>query len=474
VAFRDYLAVLRKYWISIVALTLLGGVAAVAYISLAPPVYTAQSTVSVSVNSGSSAAEIAAATSAAVAQARFVAPLVTTNAVLDQVITNLGLNTSAASLAGRVSASVPTNTALITVAARDSNAARSAKIADGVAASLVDTITASSPKGGDGNPVIQATIASPATVPGARTSPRGTQSLALGIIAGLVVGLGFAILRKVLDVRVHTSADVTEATDYPVIASIPRDLSLAKNPVVMMAAPTSAASERYRELRTNLRFFDLDSDSPWTFAVTSSIEGEGKTVTSINIAYALAESGDKVLLVDADLRRPKIANYLQLEARTGLTTVLLNRAGFADVVQPLGVGCPDVLAAGAIPPNPAELIGSRRMRQLLEQVSREYSTVVIDTAPLLPVADTLSLLPHVSGTVIVASAGKATIPELKSALGSIERAGARIMGIVVNKVRWRGGHEYYYYTHEGHTHEARGEVKNDVRRPKKGPNRAEL
>ena len=447
--FRDYVAVLRKYWVSIVVCTLAGFLASLAYLAVTPPTYTSQSKVVLGVKSGTTPAELVQALSYSTTQAKTAAELVSTPTVLDGVIKALGLNTTSAALSSRVSATIPAGTAMIVIDVRDGSATQAAKIAQGAAENLKAAVEDQSPTDTNGKAVVQVTIAAPAAIPVAPVSPRKTQSLALGIIAGLVLGVGLAILRKAVDVRVHTAKDVTDALTYPVIASIPRDSSLIKDPVIMLSAPASPTGECYRQLRTNLQFFDLDSDAPWTFAVTSAIEGEGKTVTSINIAYALAESGDKVLLIDADLRRPRIATYLHLETHAGLTTVLLNRAGFADVVQPLGVGCPDVLAAGSIPPNPAELIGSRRMKQFLEQVSREYSTVVIDAAPLLPVADTLALLPHVSGTVIVSAAEKVTVPQLKTAVASVERAGAQIMGIVVNKIRRQGGpSDYYTYAHE--------------------------
>ena len=465
--FREYLGVLRKYWVSITLLAVLGVVAAIGYVYVTPRVYTSQSTLFLTVNGGSTMADYAQGANLASTQARGFAQLVTTPRVLDDVVKKLSLETTSMALAAHVSASIPTNTPMITVSARDGDAVTSARIAQQVAYSLITVIGELSPLGADGKPVVVANMVTPASVPTSPTSPRPVQSVALGLIAGLVIGVGLAVLRKALDVRLHQPKDVTDAVEYPVIASIPRDLGLVKDPVVMLSAPSSATGERYRQLRTNLRFFNLDTDSSWTFAVTSSIEGEGKTVTSINIAFALAESGDKVLLIDADLRRPKIAQYLQLEGSAGLTTVLLNRATFADVVQPLGMGCPDVLTSGDVPPNPAELIGARRMKQFLEMVSQEYQCVIIDAAPVLPVADTLGLLPHVRGTVVVAAAEKVTIPQLRTGLASIERAGAQVMGIVLNKVRrHKNGHEYYNYRYEPDRDTRRSEPKTP-RRPKR-------
>jgi len=471
VEFREYLGVLRKYWASIVLFTLFGVAVAGVYVYLAPPVYTTRTQVFLSVNIGNSSSDFVQGTNYATAMARSFAQITTTPKVLDPVVKDLNLNITSTSLASQISTSIPTNTSIIQITAKNGDARLSAQVAERTAESLVTVIEQLTPKAADGTPAMKGSIIQPAIVPTSPTSPQPLQSGALGLVAGLAVGIGLAVLRKALDVKLHSTKDVTHATDRPVIATIPRDSSLARDAVVMMSAPTSGMAERYRQLRTNLLFFNIESDKPWNFVVTSSIEGEGKSSTAINIAYALAENGDRVLLIDADLRRPKIATYLQLEGAAGLTTVLLNRAGFSDVVQSLGPGCPDILAAGAIPPNPAELVGSRRMKQLLEQVSRQYQAVVIDSAPLLPVADTLSLLPHVSGVVMVAAAEKVTVPELKVALESIGNTRTPVMGIVLNKVRHRGSSTGYYNYNYNYTYESK-EPKTE-RRERKHPKRAQ-
>jgi len=468
VEFREYLGVLRKYWVSIVVFTLLGVVGAGAYVVLTPRVYSSTSMVFLSVSIGNTAADYVQGTNYATAQARSFAQIVTTPQVLDPVVKDLQLDTTSTSLATRVSATIITNTSLITITAKDGDPGRSAEITQHVAQSLVQQIEKLSPTGSDYQAVVVGTIVQPAAVPTSPTSPQPVQSGVLGLVAGLVVGVILAIVRKAVDVRFHVAKDVTDATGCPVIGSIPKDALVAHGSVVMLTAPTSPVSERYRQIRTNLLFMNIDADKPSNFVVTSSIDSEGKSSTAINIAYALAESGSKVLLVDGDLRRPKIATYLKLEGAAGLTTVLLNRASFADVVQSLGESSPDVLTSGVVPPNPAELLGSRRMKQLLEQVSRQYDTVVIDTAPLLPVADTLPLLPQVSGAVVVAAAERVTILELKGALDAVDRTGVPVMGIVLNKVS-RRGHQtgYHTYSYAYSAKEAPAGEPNQRRRPKR-------
>ncbi|MCL1907588.1 MAG: polysaccharide biosynthesis tyrosine autokinase [Propionibacteriaceae bacterium] len=431
------------------AITVMGAIAAGGYILVTPPVYTAKCEVYLTVNMGSSVSEYAQGSNYATNQARNFAPLTTTHAVLDPVIRQLDLGITAERLGGKITATTHTNTPLITISARDVDPQLSAALAQQVALSLREAITRLSPRDDKDQPVVVGTIVTPAIVPLSPTSPRLAQTLILGVLAGLALGVGLALLRKTLDVRIHTAADITAELAYPVMGTIPKNQELDANPVVMVSSPTSALAERFRQLRTSLLFFNIEEDKPFSFVVTSSLEGEGKTSVAINIAYALAEQGDRVLLIDADLRRPKVASYLQLEGEAGLTTVLLNRARFGEVAQSLGPGYPDVLTSGPVPPNPVELVGSQRMKMLLEQASEHYQAVVVDSAPLLPVADTLSLIPNLSGVVMVAAAEKVTLPELTQAVESVERTSTPIMGVVLNQARRHGGrHSNYYYTYE--------------------------
>ncbi|MDR2896209.1 MAG: polysaccharide biosynthesis tyrosine autokinase [Propionibacteriaceae bacterium] len=448
VEFRDYLAVIRKYIISIIIITILGVAGGAAYALLTPPTYTASASVYLFVSGGGSTSDMVQGTTYATNQARSFAEIAATPKVLDPVISRLDLDETAASLADSVTTSIPTNTSLIDISAKSGDAKQAADIAQAVAESLVDQIEAISGTAADAKALFEGTIVTPAQVPTAPSSPKLLQSLALGAVAGLVIGFGQALLRKAMDIRFHNSDDLMAATDYPILSTVPLDLALQRNPLMMLTAPSSVTGERYRQLSTNLRFFFIDSDKPKTFAITSSVESEGKTVTSINTAYALAEGGDRVLLIDSDLRRPKVANYLALEESVGLATVLLDHVPLYNVVQSLGKGAPDVLATGTVMMNPAGLIGSRRMQQLIEQVSREYDVVVIDTAPVLPVADTLALLPFVSATLVVVSADQVTAPQLAQTIESIERTGSTNIGMVLNREKRKASSSYYNYTNE--------------------------
>ncbi|MFT4217981.1 MAG: polysaccharide biosynthesis tyrosine autokinase [Micropruina sp.] len=443
---RDYVAVLRKYWISIVCVILLAIATSAAITLVTPATYTARTAVFISVRGGDSASELLQGANYATNQVRSYAQVATTPTVLQPVITKLGLDVTPAKLAESVTATIPTNTAIIEIAVVDGNPELSAQIAQVAGEQLVTTVDQLSPTDTNGKQAVAATIVTPATVPLERTTPRTTLNLAVGLLVGILLGFGQAVLRHRLDRSIRTEDDVARATDHSVIARIPFDADASEHPLVMFGDPHSLRAEAYRKLRTNLQFLDVArSTDRHSFVVTSSIAGEGKSMTSINLAIAIAESGERVLLIDADLRRPTVAKYLNVEGSVGLTTVLIGRASIEDVVQPVGSGDFHVIASGEIPPNPAELLASDAMKRLLDEVNLHYDTIVIDAAPLLPVTDAAVLSTMTSGALIVAGSGAITVPELGDAVATLDHVNGLTLGIVLNKAKVGGGDGYYYH-----------------------------
>lgn len=458
---RDYVAVLRKYWISIVCVTLLG-IATAAGVTLAtPPTYTAKTAVFISVRGGDTAGELLQGATYATNQVRSYAQVTTTPTVLQPVIDKLGLQTTPALLADAVTASIPTNTAIVEISVGNRDPELSARIAQATSEQLVATVDLLSPSDPTGKRAVAATIVTPATVPLERSAPRTTLNLAVGLLAGLLLGFGQAVLRNTLDRSIRTEDDVARATDHSVIAKIPFDPDAAVHPLVMFADPHSLRAEAYRKLRTNLRFLDVAKGTENnSFVVTSSVAGEGKSTTSINLASTLAEGGDKVLLIDADLRRRStVAKYLNVEGLAGLTTVLIGRATLEDVVQPIGGGNFHVVAAGEIPPNPAELLASDAMKRLLAEASQNYDTVVLDAAPLLPVTDAAILSTMTGGALIVAGSGAVTVPELEDSVAALDHVNGSTLGIVLNKAKVGSSDGYYY--HYKHDAEDKGMSRRD-------------
>lgn len=469
---RDYVAVLRKYWVSIVVLTVLGLVGATIVTLVTPPTYTARSAVFLAVRGGDSASELAQGATYATNQVRSYAQVATTPTVLQPVITELQLNVTPAELADSVTASIPANTALIEIAVVDRDPELGARVAQAIGEQLVTTVDQLSPADSNGKRAVVATIVTPATVPLEKTTPRTTLNLAVGLLVGLLLGIGQAVLRNTLDRLIRTEDDVARATDHSVIAKVPFDSDAAEHPLVMFSDPHSLRAEAYRKLRTNLQFLSIAKRADKrSFVVTSSIAAEGKSTTAINLASTIAEGGEKVLLIDADLRRSTVATYLNIEGSVGLTTVLIGRANLDEVVQPIGTNTFHVVAAGETPPNPAELLASDAMKRLLEEATAHYDTVVIDAAPLLPVTDAAILATITAGALIVAGSGVVTVPELEDSLATLEQVNGAALGIVLNRAKVDSGDGYYYRYHTESSH--RGDRRPRARRSSR-PNRLTL
>jgi polysaccharide biosynthesis transport protein len=288
-----------------------------------------------------------------------------------------------------------------------------------------------------------ATTIAEAEVPDKASSPKIVQNLGIGLILGLLLGLGVAVLRHLLDTKVRSEDDVRSLTDSPILGVVAYDTDVSAHPMILRDQPLAAASEAIRRLRTNLQCIDV-ANRPKSIVISSSIPGEGKSTIALNLAVSLADTGTRVILVDADLRRPSVAEYVGIEGGVGLTTVLIGRADVKDVVQSLGATGLDLLPAGQIPPNPSELLGSMAMADLLEQLSVSYDMVLLDSPPLLPVTDAVVLSNLAGGALVVVGADRIHRPQLQQSLESLETAGAHLFGIVMNKIARREAAAYSY------------------------------
>ncbi|WP_129337838.1 polysaccharide biosynthesis tyrosine autokinase [Cellulomonas endophytica] len=442
---QDYVALLRRRWVSVLAVAAVAVAAALAATLLVTPVYEARSQVFVSTRGGGSTSDLLQGSSFTQNRVTSYADLVTSPRVLVPVIEALGLDTTPDELAESITAASPVDTVLITITVEDPDAARAADIANATATSLATEVTVLE-KPEDGASPVQVSVVRPASPAEGPASPDALLNLALGLLLGLAAGVGVAVLRELLDNRVRDEADVARVTSSSVIGTVHHDDRAGDQPLVVHTDPQDHRSEAFRRLRTNLQFLDLD-DAQRTIVVTSSLPGEGKSTTSINLALALADAGSRVLLVDADLRRPSVASYMGLEGQVGLTTVLIGRAELDDVVQPWGTGALHVLPSGQVPPNPSELLGSRAMATFLEEAAQRYDVVLVDTAPLLPVTDAAILARLTGGALVVVGAERLHRQQLAQSLGALEAVNARVLGLVLNQVarRTTGGYAYYHY-----------------------------
>ncbi|MCQ2001773.1 polysaccharide biosynthesis tyrosine autokinase [Arthrobacter zhaoxinii] len=458
---KEYGRLVRRNWMVIVACALLGTLAAAAASFLIRPVYTSHTQLFVSIQSTGTVAELQQGNTFTQARVQTYVETAKTPAVLQPVVDSLGLDVSPAKLAETVSASADLNTVLITISAVDSSPVQAAAVAQAVADSLVETVgQLETPSMGGVSP-IKLSVVTPAVAPTAPSAPDTKLNLFVGLVVGLMAGVGTAILRSALDTKVRGEADVSRVTKAPILGGISFDVDAAKRPVLTQAAPQSPRAESFRQIRTNLQFANVDSNSN-TILVTSSLPGEGKSTTATNMAIAMAQAGQRVVLIDADLRRPMVATYLGLESGAGLTTALIGTADVEDLLQPWGEDDLYVLTSGQIPPNPSELLGSEAMSKMITRLSDEFDAVIVDAPPLIPVTDSTVLAQKVSGVVLVVASGKIQSRDLEKSLSSLELVKANLLGTVLNMLPSKGpdAYAYSYYSYESKGESAGGKRSN--------------
>lgn len=444
VELRDYIRILRKSWILITVMTLLGIAAAATYSLLQTPQYSATSKVFVSTQSGGTVSDLAQGNTFTTQRVQTYADLVSTPAVLLPVIAELGLDADAGVLGRSISSSAPESTSLIEITVVGPDPVLASEIANSASESLTSVVdNLERPlEEGSVSPV-KLTLVQQASVPNSPVSPNVPINIILGFLVGLALGVGLAVLRDVLDTRIRTERDIKGITEAAIVGGIAFDPKATARPLIVQDDPRSPRAESFRSLRTNLQFIGA-GQTHRSFVVTSSIESEGKSTTAANLSIALAAAGSRVVLVDADLRRPKVADYMGIEGAVGLTDVLIGRAELQDVLQPWGRSSVTVLPAGRIPPNPSELLGSPAMEALVEELNREFDHVIFDAPPLLPVTDSAILGKLVGGALVVVAAGRTTKHQLEGAVTTLEHVGAPVSGIILTMLPTSGPDAYGY------------------------------
>ncbi|CAN1530321.1 Mrp ATPases involved in chromosome partitioning [Mycobacteriaceae bacterium] len=365
-----------------------------------------------------------------------------------RTIDKLSLDMTAATLAENVLATSKLNTVLITMKVLDESPVRARDIANALSDEFVVMVRElETPRPGS-SPTARVVVEQRASIPAEPVSPNPVRNLALGLILGLLTGIGFAVIREQLDNTVKSQETLEEVTGAGVVGYIPFDKNIHTSPTLSFESDNSATAEAFRKLRTNLQFLAVDNP-PRLIVVTSASPNEGKSTTAINIALALAEAEHNVVLVDGDLRRPSLARYLNLLGSVGFSTVLSGGAPLSDVLQRTKFSRLTLLAAGPIPPNPSELLGSLAAKRLLTDLRAEYDYVIIDSAPLLAVTDGAVLAAESDGALVAVRAGKTKREHIEHAVGMLHDVGAPLLGAVLTMMPTRGSGAYrynhYYY-----------------------------
>jgi polysaccharide biosynthesis transport protein len=295
-----------------------------------------------------------------------------------------------------------------------------------------------------------------ASVPTTSVSTGLAGNVLLAAVIGFVLAASAAFVLEYLDDTIKTSTDVRTLLGLAPLGSVaPIESEQLSDQLVVLNHPRSPQAEAYRGLRTNLQYSSIDRPLR-SLLVTSANPQEGKSITAVNLAIAFAQSGQRVILVDADMRRPFQHKLLSLSNNAGLTNVLLDSdERISDVLQSVAVENLRVMPSGPLPPNPSEMLGSTRMEHLIESLQRESDIVIFDSPPVLAVTDSIVLGARVDGVLLVVEAGRARYIQVQRCKEALTKVGAPLLGVVLNRAVVRGESYHSYYEDEDNNQQRR-------------------
>ena len=453
---------LKQYWnlilknlSAVLILSFAGAVLGIFFSLTTPKLYKSESQIFVSTPvSGLDITALAQGSSFSEQRVISYAKLINGPITLVPVIKQLGLKMTYAELSSEISSSAPLGTVLINISVSDNSPIRAAAIANAVAVQFGETVkTLELPQFGDQSG-IKSTIVRTGEIPSSPYSPNTKLNLLTGLFFGFIIACLIGIVRQIFDSSVKNA---NHLSGKPLLSTIFFDPGAVDSPVMSGDGNYSVRAESFRHLRTSLKF-ENNGTKCEVIAITSAFPGEGKTTTSINLALAFAQTGLKVALIEADLRRPSFKKYLKSEdsSNLGLTEILDRiEAGkspkrFEGFFQTYGEkeNCIEWLGSGTIPQNPAEKLESSAMSKFIQVLRKEYDIVILDTPPTLPVTDAASLSTKVDHVIVVARAGVTKQSHLSGVMEILGNLNANILGVVLNMVPLNvRGEEYgYAYT----------------------------
>lgn len=446
--------ILRAYWKTIVVLAVVGGLAGFGWSALQPRVYTADATgyVASTSSDGSTGASLAG-NSLALSKVKSFIDMGYWRAVAETARNELGLTDSPESLVQRIRVSNPVDTVNIRVEADAPTPEQARDLAQAWLLGMTEQVKQLE-SAGQAEGAVRLVAGDSARIPTAPSSPNVRLNVAIGFISGGVVGVVFALVRRAFDRRVRSANDISDAVDSSVVGVLPVDKELAAGRAVFSfddirdGRGSFAHKEAMRELRTNLQYVDVDHPAR-VMVITSPLPGDGKSTTAANLAVSIAATGQSVILIDADLRRPVLGATFGFSDDVGLSDVLAGRARIDQVAHQVDEhGRLFVVAAGRTPPNPSEMVGSQRMQQLARSLADDL-VVIIDSPPTLAVADAAVIASWADGAVLVVTAGRTTDDMLVRAVGNIAKTRGRLLGVVLNRAPLRGADSGYYGSRYG-------------------------
>ena len=448
---QGYFKLLRTRWMTVCVTLLVVVGAAMAHSFITTPLYQAATRLFVSATAGSSLADVYQGNRLSQERVVSYSELLMGETLAQRTVDKLGLEMTGAELQSRISASAKPNTVLIDVDVLDESPVRARDIANTLSDEFVVLVKELETPTNGSSPDARVIVEQRASIPQSPVVPRTARHLAGAVVIGLILGVGLAVLRDILDSTVKTKETVEEVSGTGLVATIPIDKVRKKQPAISFDSDNSTIAEAFRKLRTNLQFLSVDNP-PRVIVITSSMPAEGKSTTAINLALALAEAGHNIALVDGDLRRPMLHKHLDLIGTVGFSTVLSGQTSLSEALQKTRFPGLTVLASGTIPPNPSELLASAAAKTLLSTLRDEFDYVIVDSTPLLAVTDAAILSAAADGVLVMARFGQTKRDQLSHALGHLRDVGASVLGVVLTMIPIRGAESYtysYYGTYYG-------------------------
>lgn len=444
---RDFFSYLKHYILTyvIIGVLAIGGVA-IYDTMFKKPIYQAKSTVVIAKsdtteNSAVSLNDINASQKLATTYSE----IAKSELVLNQVIENLGLHTTVKELSKNLTIKPVEDTAILSITVKDPTARLSASIANEIATVFSKEVT-------DIYKIENVTQLSVAVTPEAPANNTLMRDLALAAVITVLAVTGFAFLRFYLDDTVKYSDDVEKAVGMPITGRILKsDVKNRKNAseLVVEKSPKAIVSENIKSLRTNLQFTSID-ETLKTILVTSTNAGEGKSFVSANLAISFAQADKKVLIVDCDLRRGRLHRLFNVPNTSGLSNLLTgDLRNFGKYIRQTKVKNLDIITCGTYPPNPSELLASKKNKRLISILCDFYDIVIFDGAPVGGLADSVILSSFVDETLVVVKDGETNKNDLIATKDSLDKVGARVAGIVFNMVNKKSSKYYNYYYYYG-------------------------
>jgi receptor protein-tyrosine kinase len=426
---QEFAKILRTRWKIVCATILIAVVGAFAYALLGTPQYESSTRLFVSGTAEGGATE--ANDGSLFAQRRVLSylQLLRGEILAQRTIDKLGLDMDAGELQAKLEATAPTDTVLIDVKVLDSSPGRARDIANTLSDEFIVMAAGLETPELGAAPNARVIVQQRANLAANRTGPESARNAVLAAVLGALLGIVAAIVRDRLDGRVGRPEALEKVTGVGLLADIPVEAHRHDGPLIAFGGEPSTLADSFRELRTNLQVLEV-ADGPRVLLVASSVPGEGRTTTAINLALALTEAGYTVVLVDGDLRRPRIASSLGISEQVGLSTVLAGEAVLAEALQETRFPRLAAITSGAVPSNSTELLGSRATKDVLGELGTQFDYVIVDT-PSLQRPDAVIQAVASQGVLMIARFGTTRAGQLAQGIETLKRAGAPLLGTVL-------------------------------------------